>query len=91
MFIRRDRQYSRGLTFVRVGIFFFAAGMWLAGVTVGNDTVTSIAIVVAAVGLLLGWAGRPRHPAEDVLQEEDEDWQEDEAADGEGKRVGPDP
>jgi len=64
VFIRRHGGRGAGpITFARVGFFFLAAGIWIAGVRVGNDTVTSIAIVVAAIAIFMGWIGR-RHPVE---------------------------
>lgn len=66
MFIRRDRTRPNRLVAFRVGLFFFAAGLWIAGVTVGNDLITAIAIGVAAIALLVGMVVRRR-----VEREED--------------------
>lgn len=54
IFLRRDRRGSARWMPVRVGLFFLAAGIWVAGASVGNDWVTGAAIVVAIVALLLG-------------------------------------
>lgn len=60
MFVRRDRAGPDRLVAFRVGLFFFAAGLWIAGVAVGNDLITAIAIGVAAVALLVGMVVRRR-------------------------------
>ncbi|MEX2583223.1 MAG: hypothetical protein WD766_08105 [Gemmatimonadota bacterium] len=47
MFIRRDRSAPTSYVALRVGLFFFAAGLWLAGVWAGNELVTAVAMVIA--------------------------------------------
>jgi hypothetical protein len=74
MFVRRNAPPAGPLTYVRVGMFFFGAGVWLAGVWANNETATTVAMVVIAVAILIGWVGR-RHPAEDAI---DDDWESDE-------------
>jgi hypothetical protein len=72
VFVRRGGPRGAGpLTFARVGLFFLAAGIWIAGVRINNDTVTSVAIVVAAIAIFMGWFGR-RHPAEIEVDEDSE-------------------
>jgi di/tricarboxylate transporter len=58
IFIRRSRRPVRRYTVLRVSLFFFAAGLWLAGVAVDNPAITGTAIVVAAVALLAGLIAR---------------------------------
>ncbi len=58
IFVGRDSRGGRALVNIRVGLFFLAAGLWLAGVIVGNRTVTGVAIWVAALALLVGAASR---------------------------------
>ncbi|MEX2569823.1 MAG: hypothetical protein WD737_00860 [Gemmatimonadota bacterium] len=60
MFIRRDRRAPNRYTAVRVGLFFFAAGLWLAGVVVENETVTTAAMIVAVLAIFLGLVLRRR-------------------------------
>jgi di/tricarboxylate transporter len=60
IFIRRDARSSSRFTILRVTIFFFAAGLWLAGVSIGDDRITAAAIGVAVLGLLLGLVARRR-------------------------------
>lgn len=57
IFVRRTRGPGRYTAF-RVGLFFLAAGIWLAGVRVADERVTSVAIAVAAVAILIGAVGR---------------------------------
>lgn len=49
--IRRSRP-TQGFTVLRVALFFLAAGLWLAGVRIGSDLITAIAIGVAAAAIL---------------------------------------
>ena len=58
IFIRRDRQPAMRLTGLRVGLFFLAAGLWLAGVRVGSELVTWLAMGVAVVAILIGVGAR---------------------------------
>ena len=58
MFFLRHRPSAQRFIAVRVGLFFFAAGLWLAGVRVGDSRVTAAAIGVAAVAILLGLVTR---------------------------------
>jgi di/tricarboxylate transporter len=58
MFIRRDLQPATRHLVIRVALLFFAAGVWIAGVVVGDDRVTGAAIVVATIALLLGLLAR---------------------------------
>ena len=69
IFVRRDRAGATRWIAARVGLFFLAAGIWVAGAMVGNEWVTGAAIAVAAVALLLGLIGR-RYGAEDEEMEE---------------------
>ena len=64
IFIRRDRPASARMIGLRVGLFFLAAGLWLAGVVVENDAITGVAILVALIALGLGLLGREK-PAEE--------------------------
>jgi hypothetical protein len=57
MFNRRDGGAHRH-TWLRVSIFFLAAGLWLAGVITGNTWLTGAAIGILAIGVLLRFAGR---------------------------------
>ena len=66
MFLRRDRPVPTRLVGIRVGLFFFAAGLWIAGVAVGNDLITAIAIGVATVALLVGMIVRRRVAREEA-------------------------
>ncbi|MQA90547.1 MAG: hypothetical protein GEU90_09970 [Gemmatimonas sp.] len=52
--MRRDRPPVNRLVAVRVGLFFLGAGIWLAGVMIGDQRVTTVAIVVIAVAILMG-------------------------------------
>ena len=49
--IRRSRP-TRGFTVLRVALFFLAAGLWLAGVRIGNDLITAVAIGIAVIAML---------------------------------------
>ena len=69
IFVRRDRAGATRWVATRVGLFFLAAGIWVAGAMVGNEWITGAAIAIAAVALLLGLIGR-RYEAEDEEMEE---------------------
>jgi hypothetical protein len=56
--IRRDRRGSGRFLVLRVGLFFLAAGVWLAGVRTGRSWVTGAAIVILLPAVLLGFLGR---------------------------------
>jgi hypothetical protein len=58
MFIRREPRPAARYTGIRVGLFFFGAGLWLAGVVRDNQTFTAAAIVVVLGAVLLGLADR---------------------------------
>jgi di/tricarboxylate transporter len=66
VFIRRSGPGHTRFTWLRVGLFFLAAGMWIGGVIVDNATVRVVAIVVlvAAFALRLA-AGRGYEEADD--------------------------
>jgi di/tricarboxylate transporter len=70
MFIRRDRRTGSRFTNLRVGLFFLAAGLWLAGVSVDNRIATGAGIGVALVAILLGLLTRRRDPAPELEVEE---------------------
>jgi hypothetical protein len=42
----------------RVGLFFLAAGVWLAGVLVNDNRLTGAAILILFVGILLRFLDR---------------------------------
>jgi hypothetical protein len=77
MFARRNAPPAGPLTYVRVGLFFFGAGIWLAGVWANNQIATTAAMVVITIAILIGWVGRRRHPAEESIEE---DWEGDDEA-----------
>lgn len=60
IFVRRDGRSGNRLLGLRVGLFFLAAGLWLAGVSVGNDVVTAMAIGVVVVAIAIGLFVRRR-------------------------------
>lgn len=62
MFIRRNRDGINRFTWLRVALFFLAAGTWLGGVISGNGLATGAAIVVLLVAVLLGRIGRGTDP-----------------------------
>jgi di/tricarboxylate transporter len=57
IFIRRSGAVLR-YTALRVGLFFLAAGIWLAGIMVEDDRITIVAIGVVIVAILVGAFGR---------------------------------
>jgi hypothetical protein len=63
VFIRGDRQPATRYTGLRIGLFFFGTGVWLAGVVRENEAFTGAAIVIVLAALLLGLVGR--RPDED--------------------------
>jgi len=61
MFIRRSRGREPdppGVLSWRLGLFFLAAGVWLAGVVIGDDRVTGAAIVILLVAVVIRLFGR---------------------------------
>jgi hypothetical protein len=58
IFIRRDGRGPDRFTWVRGGLFFFAAGLWLAGALTDRPVVTGVAIGVLLLAMLLRLAGR---------------------------------
>lgn len=58
IFAPRDGRPPNRFTVWRVGLFFLAAGTWIAGVMVERPAVTGAAIVFAGLGVLLGLVGR---------------------------------
>jgi hypothetical protein len=54
---RRNRRSSR-FTIWKVALLFLGAGIWIAGVIAENFQVTAAAIIVVAIGLLLGLVER---------------------------------
>lgn len=63
-FVRRSGEVDRTYVNVRVGLFFFAAGLWLAGVKVQNTTLTAMALGIALFAVCLGLLGRRRRRSE---------------------------
>lgn len=57
-FPRRSSVPAPKFLNIRVGLFFLAAGLWVAGATVGNTIVTGVAIVIALLGVALGLIAR---------------------------------
>jgi hypothetical protein len=57
MFIRRDGNGFNRFTWLRVALFFLAAGIWLGGALSGNDLATGAAIVVLLAAVVLGRVG----------------------------------
>ncbi|CAN5770062.1 hypothetical protein BH23GEM6_BH23GEM6_06590 [soil metagenome] len=70
MFITRRNRRSSRFTIWKVGLLFLGAGVWIAGVIVENYQITAAAIIVVAIGLLLGLVERRR---DDEQHEEGED------------------
>lgn len=66
--IRRGRP-TQGFTVLRVAFFFLAAGLWLAGVRIGSDLVTAIAIGVAAAAILFSVLLRRLEEAREAPEE----------------------
>jgi hypothetical protein len=61
IFIRRDDDRGPDrFSWVRVGLFFLAAGTWLAGVLTERAAVTAAAIVILLIAILLRIAARAR-------------------------------
>lgn len=60
MFFRRGSGGYNRFTPHRVAILFLAAGIWLAGVIADRAVLTGAAIVILALGLLLGFLGREK-------------------------------
>lgn len=58
IFARRGSPAAPRFTIARVTLFFFAAGLWLAGVAIGNDRVTVVAIGIGVLGIALGLVAR---------------------------------
>ena len=56
--IRRDRHSTGRYLRLRLTLFFLAAGVWLAGVTVERPWITGAAIVILFPAVLLGLMGR---------------------------------
>lgn len=54
IFVRRDRSAPTTHLALRVGLFFFAAGLWLAGVWIESQIVTAVAMVIAVATMLFG-------------------------------------
>lgn len=71
-FARRSRTASSRYLSVRVGLFFLAAGVWLAGVAISDQRVTFAAIVLLLVAFLLGFVGRERVPDDGGSLEDEE-------------------
>jgi di/tricarboxylate transporter len=88
IFIRRAPP-ARRFTFLRVALFFLAAGLWLGGVTTDNRAVTAVAIGVAFVALLVGLlarrSGAESRAGDDEVQDADRPRAEGE---GEGRAGG---
>ncbi len=57
-FPRRSGESTPRYLNARVGLFFLAAGVWLAGAVAGNRMVTGIAIGVAVFAIVLGLVAR---------------------------------
>jgi hypothetical protein len=61
IFIRRvDGPGPDRFSWVRVGLFFLAAGTWVAGVVTERAVVTAVAIAILLVAILLRVAARAR-------------------------------
>jgi len=60
--IRRDREPSGRYLRLRLTLFFLAAGVWLAGVTVERPWITAVAIVLLLPAVILGLVGRGKEP-----------------------------
>lgn len=60
MRIRRDRRGFNPYTWVRVALFFLAAGVWLGGAAAGNQVATGVAIGILLAAVVLGVVGRRR-------------------------------
>lgn len=57
----------------QVGVFFLAAGVWLAGVVADDGRLTGAALAVLLLGLALRLL-RDRGAADDVADADDEAW-----------------
>lgn len=87
MFIRRDGVVARRYTAVRVGLFFFAAGLWLAGVSVESELITTVAMVIAIGTLLFGvLLRRQAAQAREIAAEADLEAEEAEEVAGDAER-----
>lgn len=71
MFIRREQKPAARFTGIRIGLFFFGAGLWLAGVLRDNQTFTGAAIIVVFGAVLLRFADR-RFEVEERESQDDE-------------------
>lgn len=58
MFVRRDRRGPHRFVMWQVGLFFLAAGVWVAGLVSGRSGITGLAIGILLVALVLGMVGR---------------------------------
>lgn len=57
-FPRRSGAPVQKYLYARVGLFFLAAGLWIAGAMGGNTIFTGTAIVIAVLGVALGLIAR---------------------------------
>jgi hypothetical protein len=67
VFFRRNRGQDPhpGLLAWRVGLFFLAAGIWVAGVIAGDDRIIGAAIVILVVAILLRLFANRARPQEE--------------------------
>lgn len=58
MFLRRDGRDPDRYSWIRIGLIFLAAGVWIGGVITGRQLITGLAIVIVLAALVLQIIGR---------------------------------
>lgn len=53
MFLRRDGRGPDRYGWIRIGLIFLAAGVWIGGVITGRELITGVAIVIILAALVL--------------------------------------